>query len=120
MVEAQGLQVEQAVEIVRLQMQLTELVLVGRPSAAIELSQENEKKPETLPTPDELWRDLPPNIQDAMRREAEEASTWQNLSERQPEVSVPDDLGEMEEQLRASLSLYETTPAPAGEGSNSG
>lgn len=112
--------VRQSGEVVKIQTALTETLLVGRPQTETVQLQELEKPSVTLPKPDELFRDLPDNIREAMLREMEEASTWPSPSERLPEVSVPNDLGEMEEQLRASLTPSGDTWVPQPEGSNSG
>ena len=106
MMQAMKEMVAQSAEVVRMQTELTEVLLVGRPRPAIEQQLEIESPQATLPTPDELWRDLPENIQEAYRRESEEASIWPNLYQKPPEESatIPDDLGEMENLLRESLS----------------
>lgn len=120
MMESMREMVAQSSEVVRMQTQLTEVLLVGRPRPATEPPPEIGSPSVTLPTQDELFRDLPPNIREAMLREVEEEATWQSPSERPQEVSVPDDLGEMEEQLRASLSPFGSTWVPQPDGSNSG
>ena len=101
--------VRQSAEVVKIQTELTEALLLGRPSGPIELTQESESPSATLPTSEELWRDLPPNIQDAMAREQEEAATWLSPYPKPPEESVDD---EMENQLRASLAPYGNGSAP--------
>jgi hypothetical protein len=67
-----------------------------------------------------LFRDLPDNIQEAYRREEEEASTWPSPSAKPPEESVAIDLGEMDEMLRASLTPFGGTSAPPRAENNSG
>ena len=108
--------VTQSGEVVKAQNALTELILVGRPMETV-LQQEPESPSVTLPTQDELFRDLPDNIREAMVREVEEAGTWPNLSERPPAES---DISQMEEQLRASLSPFGGFSEPQPVNGNSG
>jgi hypothetical protein len=79
--EMMQLTISQTAEMVRMQMELTETLLLGRRNQGIEPQLGVERTNEILPTPDELWNTLPDNIQGAMIREAEEASTWPNPSE---------------------------------------
>ena len=108
--------VTQSGEVVKAQNALTELILVGRPMETV-LLPEPESPSVTLPTQDELFRDLPDNIREAMVREVEEAGTWPNLSERPPAES---DISQMEEQLRASLSPFGGFSEPQPVNGNSG
>lgn len=73
--------IAQTAEVVRLQMELTETLLLGRRNPEIGLQPSLEKMPETSLTSDDLWRGLPDHVQRTLEREAEEESTWQNLSE---------------------------------------
>ena len=119
--EAMERTVAQSVEIVRLQMELTELILVGRPNLETSQRVETEKLQEILPTQDELFRDLPANIKEAMIREAEEAGTWPSPWEKPPEESEDRTMEAMEELLRsASPTASKSTWVPQPEESNSG
>jgi hypothetical protein len=73
--------ISQTALVVKMQMDLTELLLLGRPMPKIEQVPESEKPPETSLRPDELWQSLPDNIQGAMIREAEEEATYPDLWE---------------------------------------
>lgn len=70
-----------SVEIVSLQAKLTETLLLGRPMPETSLPPEPESPSEISLTPDDLWKQLPPHIQDNMLREEEELGTWPNPSE---------------------------------------
>lgn len=98
----------QTAGMVKIQADLTETLLLGRP-----MSQETdqpltiERPAETLPTPDELWQDLPDNIREAMQREAEEESTWPEASETLQRPSPDPEESLEEEALRIRSLLLE-------------
>jgi hypothetical protein len=73
--------VDRSTETVEIQAKLTETLLLGREMPATGPPPELERPTETSPTPDDLWKQLPENIRDAMVREAEEEATWQSPSE---------------------------------------
>jgi hypothetical protein len=79
--EMQKETVQQTAATVRMLTELTETLLLGRRNPEIEPQLSVERTSETQPTSDELWRGLPDNIQAAMIRESEEASTWRSPSE---------------------------------------
>lgn len=116
--EMMAAMVRQSGEVVKIQTELTELILVGRPAEPTSLQQPSESPTVTLPNSNELFRDLPDNIREAMLREVEEEATWQSPSQTQPEVS---DIEEMEEILRSTYpTASESTWVPQPEESNSG
>src|ERR1035437_1758539 len=119
--EMMAAMVRQSGEVVKTQTELTELILVGRPNLETSQRVETEKLQEILPTQDELFRDLPANIKEAMIREAEEAGTWPSPWEKPPEESEPDRTMEaMEELLRShSPTASKSTWVPQPEESNS-
>lgn len=73
--------VSQTAEIVRLQTQMTEMLLLGRPIPTSSETPEPVRPSETLPTPDDLWQQLPATVRENLQREAEEEATWPSLSE---------------------------------------
>lgn len=60
---------------------LSEMLLLGRPTPPTLQSLEMPSEPETLLTPDDLWRGLPETVRENLIREAEEAGTWPSHSE---------------------------------------
>ena len=73
--------VDRSTATVEIQAKLTETLLLGREMPEMSPRPELEKPTETSVTPDDLWRQLPDNIRDAMVREAEEEATWRSPSE---------------------------------------
>lgn len=73
--------VENFSQVVAAQTTLTEHLLLGRPLPASGERLEPQRTPGISLNPDEAWRSLPDHIQQAMAREAEEASTWPTPSE---------------------------------------
>src|ERR1035437_931914 len=119
--EMMAAMVRQSGEVVKTQTELTELILVGRPNLETSQRVETEKLQEILPTQDELFRDLPANIKEAMIREAEEAGTWPSPWEKPPEESEDRTMAAMEELLRsASPTASKSTWVPQPEESTSG
>lgn len=86
--EMMGQTVTQTAAVVKMQTELTETLLLGRRNPEIGSSPRLERTSETLPTPDELWRNLPDNIQEAMIRDSEDQATWPSLSETLLDPSV--------------------------------
>ena len=80
-VESMRETVSHSAQTAQAQMHLTELLLLGRPTPQIVPELVNASVPETPLMPDDLWKGLPTNIQEAMVREAEEAGIWPNPSE---------------------------------------
>lgn len=102
--------VEKSAEIVGMQTHLTETLLLGRPVSPATLQEREPVKPSvTSPTPDELWRDLPDSMREALMREAEEenaeAGSWPSPSEMLQGVSLDGDLPDQP-----------ATPSPTGSG----
>src|ERR1035437_7455401 len=119
--EMMAAMVRQSGEVVKIQTELTELILVGRPAEPISLQQPSESPTVTLPNSNELFRDLPDNIQEEMLREVEEEATWPSPWEKPPEESEDRTMEAMEELLRsASPTASKSTWVPQPEESNSG
>ena len=119
--EMMAAMVKQSGEVVKTQTELTELILVGRPAEPISLQQPSESPTVTLPNSNELFRDLPDNIKEAMLREVEEEATWPSPWEKPPEESEDRTMEAMEELLRsASPTASKSTWVPQPEESNSG
>src|ERR1035437_8354653 len=119
--EMMAAMVRQSGEVVKTQTELTELILVGRPNLETSQRVETEKLQEILPSQDELFRDLPANIKEAMIREAEEAGTWPSPCVKPPEASEDRTMRAMEELLRsASPTASKSTWVPQPEESTSG
>src|ERR1035437_8478407 len=119
--EMMAAMVKQSGEVVKTQTELTELILVGRPAEPISLQQPSESPTVTLPNSNELFRDLPDNIQEEMLREVEEEATWPSPWEKPPEESEDRTMEAMEELLRsASPTASKSTWVPQPEESNSG
>ena len=71
------------------QMHLTELLLLGRPMPQTVPELVSVSEPETSLIPADLWQQLPPNMREAMMREAEEAGIWPSPSETLQPDSAP-------------------------------
>jgi hypothetical protein len=117
--EMMAAMVRQSGEVVKTQTELTELILVGRPAEPISLQQPSESPTVTLPNSNELFRDLPDNIKEAMLREVEEEATWPSPWEKPLEESEDRTMEAMEELLRsASPTASKSTWVPQPEESN--
>lgn len=72
---------DRAADIVRIQANLTEMLLLGRPTQPIELSQPSASTSETSVDPSLLWDSLPEGAREAIARDRAEAVAWPNHSE---------------------------------------
>lgn len=97
--------IAQSAEILRLQMELTETLLLGRPVTETPQQLEPVRPSETSPTPEELWERLPDGIKGTLQREHDEASTWPTASEQLQGESDEDQWRSLQESLTRSPSL---------------
>jgi hypothetical protein len=97
--------IAQASKNLELQMQLTEVLLLGRPVMEIPELQPTASEPETSWTPEELWQQLPDQIKETMQREHDEAGAWPLQSEPLQDPFDEDQSLPSLESLTQSLSL---------------
>lgn len=79
--ETNRLMVGEVTRVALAQMEMTELLLLGRPMQPTSQPAEMPEPSETNWTPDDLLRGLPDTIMENLVREKEEAGTWLSQSE---------------------------------------
>lgn len=107
--------VSQSAAVVKIQTDLTEALLLGRAHPETVQLQEPESPSVTLPTQDELFQDLPPNIREAMMRDIEEEATWPSPSVKQPHWSAEDreTFATLDQEMRQTFDPFaSTSPIP--------